>query len=514
MDATTGKSRQSTFDVLKRLAACGGLVLLTSCASMPAGQELQRWAAEQDPPQAHAEPDASALKKALADRGKNAAAIDADVEYVREVSRIDAVVARRPLVGGNRVALLKDGPATHKAQLAAITDARRYVYLDMFLFTDDEIGQRYAQALSERAQAGVVVRVIVDGFGRRGASDDFMKKMRDAGVDIREFHTVNPLKDPRVWRLTRRSHRKLLIVDHRIAFTGGINITDDYIRSSRGSGSLSGSGSASGGGSGSGFSTGSRGKAARGWRDTHIAVDGPAVSEFERQFLRFWSALGDPAPETEALAQPPAPHGDEFVRLIVDQGEDLADQLWSPAARLLAPLSGRDNDKPQSRIYAAYLGAMHHARHRIWITQSYFAPNDAFIEVLEAAAKRGVDVRLLMPAESDVELLRYAAQHSYQRLLKAGIKLYEYQDTMLHAKTAVIDGVWSTVGSANLDYRSFIHNDEANAIVIGREFGRSMEQMYEDDLKNARQIDAQTWKQRPLTQKLKESFAAAIKFAL
>lgn len=475
-------------------AAFGSALLLAACA-LPGPGEIEARALQAGPALA----DRPAIQPAQLRRAVG----DGDYAFIEEVSRIEAAVARRPLVGGNRVRLLRDGPATHQAQLQAVGRARHHVHLDVYLLTDDELGQRYAELLARKARAGVRVRLIVDGLGGLGAGAEYRRRLQEAGVEIREFHSVSPLKDPRLWRLTRRNHRKILVVDGRVAFTGGINITDDYSGSSSGGGSrLSGS---SGGPSGS--------RSSRGWRDTQVGIEGPAVAEFQRLFLYWWGELGGPVEDAPASLFPGIERrGDQYVRVVVDQGQDLLDNLLAPADGAWKALRGRRGD--EARIYASYLTAIGKARQRVWITQAYFAPNEAFVAALEDAARRGVDVRLLMPGESDVALLMHAARSHYQRLLDAGIRLYEYQDTVLHAKTAVIDGVWSTVGSANLDYRSFILNDEANAIIIGRDFGRQMEGMFEQDLQAAKPIDPRAWSRRPWMQRMKERGAAAIKWAL
>jgi cardiolipin synthase len=414
-------------------------------------------------------------------------------EFVQRMSRIEATLARRPLVPGNSVTLLKDGPATHQAQLAAIALARHHIHLDVYIFDDDEMGKRYVEALTERARAGVQVRVILDSFGEKGAEPVISGQLKQGGVEVRVFNTVNPLDDLRIWRVTRRSHRKTLVVDGKLAFTGGININDDYSGSSRASASSS---------------------ASIGWRDTHVRIDGPAVAEFQRSFLEYWAMLGDAAPEQPAFYPPLKPVGSELVRLITDQGQDLLDQLLlMPADAAGDAMRGRHSPR-HANIYATYLMAIRESRKRVWITQAYFAPNDELVDALKEAAGRGVDVRLLMPGRTDVGLLIDAAHFYYQPLLDAGIRLFEEKDTVMHAKTAVIDSVWATVGSANLDYRSFINNDEANAIIVGRAFAAQMEQMYEQDLAAANEIDAAAWPKRSLRQRLRERFAATVKFLL
>lgn len=466
----------------------GGLLalsLLSACAAMPdkasIAQRTERWELLYDCI-CQTQPDPAQLRSTVGN--------ESDFEFVQRLARIESAVARRPLVGGNRVLLLIDGPRTHEAQLAAIAKARHHIHLDIYLLTDDEVGHRYEKALIERARAGVQVRLIVDGFGGMGAGTAFRDNLQKAGIELREFNTVNLLKDPRLWRITRRSHRKILVVDGTVAYTGGINITDDYSGSFR-----------------------NKDPDLRGWRDTHIQIEGPGVAEFQRLFLEYWRDLGDAAPEAPTFYPKLPARGDQFVRVVTDQGEDLLDQLLAPAGFVLRTLQGRNTNR-DAPIYATYLAAIQESRRRVWITQAYFAPDDAFVDALIAAAERGVDVRLLMPGRTDIGLMLHAARHHYQRLLDAGIRLYEYQDAVMHAKTAVVDGVWATVGSSNLDYRSFIHNDEANAIIISRSFSAHMEQMFEDDLKSATQIDPIQWRERSLGKRLKEQMAAAIKFAL
>ena len=473
------------------LLAC--FTLLAGCTTLPTEESIERQAA-QAPDPAIPPPDDAALKRAVGGD---------DIGFIREAVKLEASIAHTPLVAGNKVTLLKDGPATHEAQLEAIAHARHSVHLAIYMFTDNELGQRYVTALSARARAGVKVRIIIDGLGAMDSVDHLRQELKDAGVEVREFNAVSPLKDVRLWRVTHRNHRKLLVTDGRAAFTGGINITDDYLASPKGSGQGSGSGS-SGGSFPSNGSKGGRPKA--GWRDTQVRIEGPAVAQFQQLFLNYWKELGEPVPDDAKLMPQQPPRDDQFVRVVADRGEDLVDNVTAPV-RMLTDFRGRHRTD-MAPIYATYLSAIHAARERVWITQAYFAPNEDFIKELSQAAARGVDVRLLMPGGGDVKTMMYAAHAWYSRLLKAGLHLYEYQDTtVLHAKTMVIDGVWSTVGSSNLDYRSFIFNDEANAIIIGRDFGRQMEAMFQDDLKSAREITREDWKKRPALDRVKETFA-------
>ncbi len=460
---------------------------LGGCAALPESRVIPRqgvqWIQATDPnciPPSGEE----ALRAAVGDDAKTLA-------FARTVGSVESLLQRAPLLAGNQVDLLVDGPATHAAQLEAIRSAQHHVHLDVYILTDEALGKAYAEALKDRARAGVKVRLIFDAIGGMGAGFSFREALKDAGVEIHEFNTVNTLKDPRLWRLNRRSHRKLLVVDGRVAFTGGINITDEYSEASPAAGS---SGASQHGG----------------WRDTHIRVAGPAVAEFQRAFIAGWEAekrnlnLGPEyfphlKPEGSSIVRVVTNEGTDFLQLVLDIPQDTANKVLR-------------KQRKKSDIYASYLTAIRESKQKLWVAQAYFAPNDEFLKQLKKAAQRGVDVRLLLPAESDVGLLTLASRSYYDELLDAGVRLYEYQPVMMHAKTAVIDGVWSTVGSSNLDFRSFIHNDEANAVILGREFGGKMEQQFLEDLQQSKEILPKEWRERPLTERLKEQAAAAIKF--
>ncbi|MDB5972770.1 MAG: cardiolipin synthase [Hydrocarboniphaga sp.] len=414
-----------------------------------------------------------------------------------------AELRERPLVPGNRLRLLRDGPQTHAAQLAAIAGAQHHVHLETYLITDGEVGSRYADALIERARAGVHVRLMLDGLGALGAGDGYRQRLLDAGVHLREFNPVNPLREPRLWRMTRRTHRKTLVVDGRVAFTGGVNITDEYRCGPEDPEAATAGGP--------------------GWRDTHLLIEGPAAAEFQHVFLTYWARLGGLRDTSGYYPAVPA-IGDSLACAITDQGEGFIDhwvggedepdddELPRPPSLLRHPLRPKYRVKP--RIYHAYRDAIGLAQHRVWITQAYFAPNGRFIRALTRAARRGVDVRLILPAKTDAGLLKYAARQRYARLMRAGVAIHEYLPAVLHAKTAVIDGIWSTIGSANLDYRSFFHNDEANAFLICAGFAADMEAMFEHDLIRCRAIDPKLWRQRGWRERLLEAFAGAIKWML
>jgi cardiolipin synthase len=390
---------------------------------------------------------------------------------------VEQALVGSPLVTGNRVQLLQDGPATYEAMFAAIRAARDHLNVEFYILEDDEAGQRFRELLLERLHAGVQVNLIYDSVGSIGTPKSFFDPLREAGAQVLEFNPVNPLKLRRGWNVNQRDHRKLLVVDGRVAFLGGINISGVYS-----GGSLS--------------SSGSRGRSMRRqqerqhavdalpWRDTQIRIEGPVVAEYQHLFLQTWSA--QQGPELPARDYFPAlqPQGSEVVRAI-----------------------GSSPDEPYSFIYATLISALRNAESEILITTAYFVPDPQLLETLQDAARHGVKVKLLLPSHSDSAFVLAAGRAYYQALLDAGVELYERRDALLHAKTAVIDGVWSTVGSTNLDWRSFLHNQELNAVVLGPAFGARMREVFKVDLAASRRIDPAEWTQRPLGQRLKEQAA-------
>ncbi len=385
--------------------------------------------------------------------------------FAEHLAREEAIVAS-PLTTGNRVELLRDGPATYGAMLDAIGAAHDHINMETYIFDDDDVGRRFAQALVDKRRQGVQVNLIRDSVGTFHTPAAFFDQLRDSGIRVLEFHPVNPFVARVDWTLNQRDHRKLLIVDGRTAFLGGINFSSVY----------------SGGSGGHGMQARPAGSPA--WRDTDLQLRGPAVEELQKLFLATWSAQhGEPLAEADYL---PAPEkaGDEIVRVIAS----------SP-------------DEPYSLIYATLLSAISSARSSVHLTNAYFAPDPQLLDALEAAARRGIDVTLILPGQTDSWLVLHAGHRYYERLLRAGVKIYERRGAILHAKTALIDGVWATVGSTNLDWRSFLHNHELNAVVLGVQFGRKVQQMFDADLAASDAITLEHWLRRPLHLRLKEWFA-------
>jgi len=388
---------------------------------------------------------------------------------------IEESIVGSPLTIGNKVLLLKDGPATYQAMLAAILKARDHINMETYILEDDEVGQRFAQALIDKQKQGVQVNLIRDSVGTLGTPAAFFKQLTDSGIEILEFNPVNPLAARTGWEVNQRDHRKLLIVDGRTAFLGGINISAVY--------------------SGGPFSKG-KDKVARpenqlAWRDTDLQLTGPVVAEFQKLFLETWEG---------------------------QEGRPLQAKNYFPklrkAGREVVRAIGSTPDESYSLIYATLLSAIASAETSVYITNAYFVPDPQLLEALEASAARGVDVTLILPSTTDSWLVFHAGRGYYDRLLRAGVKIYERHGVLLHSKTALIDGVWATVGSTNLDWRSFLHNRELNAVVLGQEFGRQVQAMFEEDLAQSDAITLEAWKRRSLQLRAKEWYARAWEYWL
>lgn len=379
---------------------------------------------------------------------------------------LEEAITGSPLMTGNKVMLLQDGPATYQVMFAAIRKAKNHIHLETYIFEDDEVGNRFADALIEKQAQGVPVRVIYDSVGTINVPQTFFQRLTDGGIKILEFNPVNPLTAKKGWDVNRRDHRKLLIVDGQTAFLGGINISSVY--------------------SGGSFSRRSKQRptGALPWRDTHLQVEGPVVGEFQKMFLATWEKQkGETLPAGNYFPKP-AVKGKEVVRAI-----------------------GSSPDDPYSLIYATLISAINNAETAVYLTNAYFVPDPQLLTALKAAVQRGVDVKIILPGHTDSWLVFHAGRAYYAELLEAGVKIYERRDALLHSKTALIDGVWSTVGSTNLDWRSFLHNDEVNAVILGHDFAAQMQAMFDADLASSNQITPEQWARRSLINHLQETAA-------
>jgi len=351
-------------------------------------------------------------------------------------------VEAKPVHPGNRIEIYHGGEAAFAAMYEAVAGARHEVLLESYIFKDDAVGRSMLDQLSAAAARGVAVRVLADALGSLATHAAFWRDMERRGIAA---HLFNPLFKG-LWYQPFRDHRKLLVVDRSIGFTGGMNIGVEY-----------GSPSAPGGP----------------WRDSHVRVTGPAAWGMAIVFNEGWTYAGGPPIDLPPLAV-------------------VAPDL--PGARVLVldarPLRG-------NREAAASLVAIAAAaRHRLWITNAYFAPGHSAIRVLAAAARRGVDVRLLLPGRTDVPIVRHAGHGYFAGLLHRGVRIFEYQAAVLHAKSLVADSYLGVVGSTNLDFRSFLFNAECNLVVFDLAFAAHLEHTFEDDLAQATEITLPAWRRR------------------
>lgn len=359
---------------------------------------------------------------------------------------------------GNRLALLIDGDQAFPAMLEAIQRAKRFVHLETYILADDEVGRLFARALVDRARAGVAVRVLFDSVGSLRLPSDYVRELQESGVEVVEFRPIR-----RSWlsrHLYRRDHRKILVVDGNLGFTGGLNVSSDYA---------------------------SIGHEREGWRDTHVRVEGPVVFELEALFRATWQREGGaPYP-----AHPAAPARESGAP--AEEGE---------LAAVIASDGGH-----RSVIRRHYLHAILSARETIFIANAYFVPDRGLLRALRRARARGVRVAILVPSESDVPLVQRASEHLYDRLLRRGAEIYSWPRTHMHAKTAVVDGVWSVVGSYNLDSVSLFQNHEAVIECIGRRFGAWMNEQFERDVRECQRVTLAEWRKRPVSRLIVEWLA-------
>lgn len=374
--------------------------------------------------------------------------------------KLSALLRSRPQtwISRNKVQILKDGSENFPEMLKAIREAKETIHLETYILRSDRTGWCFAEALSEKARQGVSVKLIYDSLGSLTTDRNMFRFMEEAGVEIFEYHPIAPWKwgRRRKWHLKRRDHRKILVIDGQCGFVGGINIGDEYASLEEGGG---------------------------GWRDTQLKLEGPAVQKLQQIFLSTWLKNKKRRLRTDETDYPETPSpGKLGVSIVASNG-----------------LRGRN------QIKQAYLRAILRARKRICITNSYFVPPHWFLTALKKASRKGVEVFILVPKRSDVRIVDYATRALYSRLLKWGIRIFEWEGPVLHAKTAVVDRRWSTIGSSNIDQISFFYNLEVNVVVLGSTFGDKMEGMFWDDLKHSREILATEWTRRNWMQRLLES---------
>ncbi|WP_243771614.1 phosphatidylserine/phosphatidylglycerophosphate/cardiolipin synthase family protein [Burkholderia sp. D-99] len=440
------------------LASAGG------CASLPDTQFLSHRYATQAARFENAWGPLSAKRSAtiVTDLKRNAG----DTALLDKQIALEQAIGGSPLVVGNEVRLLQDGPATYQAMFAAMASAKDHINLETFGIDDSDVGRQFADALIAQQSRGVQVNLIYDSVGALGTPSTYFDRLRVAGIRVLEFNPVNPLSTRKPWALNHRDHRKLLIVDGRMAFLGGINISSVYSSGSSGRHRSE--------------STDDAG-ATRGWRDTDVQIRGPVVAQFQKLFLQTWNTQnGKPLAELHYFPQ------------LLSQGPEIVRAV------------GSTPDDPFSLIYLMLIAAIGNAEQRVYLTNAYFVPDPQLVDTLVDAAKRGVDVRMILPGRSDSALAFYAGRSHYADLLEAGVKIYERRGALLHAKTAIVDGVWSCVGSSNLDWRSALDNDEINAVVLGQTFAQRMESAFAEDMAASDEIGREGWKHRSILLRVKE----------
>jgi cardiolipin synthase len=405
--------------------------------------------------------------KALMERLKRSVA---PTDMVQRYSAVIESVSGSPLTSGNKVTLLIDGPATYAAMFKAMENARDHINFETFIIEDDETGRRFTELLLKKQAEGVQVNLIYDSRGSFRTPAAFFERLRDAGIQVLAFNPVNPMETRGSWSVAHPDHRKILIVDGKVIFTGGVNISSVYSSSLSGRSRLSGGNQAE--------------KAPIPWRDTDVQIEGPVVVEFQKLFLDTWQQ---------------------------QKGAKLAERNYFPDLKAqgnaLVRAVGSSAGQSNRLTFVLYVSAITFSEHSLHLTNAYFVPDDETVEALRAAAERGVDVKLVLPGNTDTSLTLNAGRYYYSELLKSGVKLYERRDVLLHAKTAVVDGVWSTVGSTNMDFWSFSSNDEVNAVILSKEFAAEMEKMFARDVAESHEIRQEEWEERPLLPRVREWFA-------
>ena len=396
-----------------------------------------------------------------------------DLDILDKQIALEQEVVGNPLVVGNKVTLLQDGPATYNAMFDTISTAQDSINVESFIIDDDETGRKFADLLIDRQMHGVQVNLIYDSIGTLGTAAPFFEQLTKAGVQVLEFNPINPLKIKKSWTPNHRDHRKLLIVDGHAAFLGGVNISSVYS-----------SGSSAKREDSENEEKDATGKPKVGWRDTDVKLEGPIVSQFQKLFIETWTKQkGKPLAQKDYFPNI-EPKGNDIVRAV-----------------------GSTPDAPFSLIYLTLISAINNAEKQVHITNAYFVPDPQLLKALTDASSRGVDVRLILPKHTDSSAAYYAGRSYFAQLLEGGVKIYERRGALLHAKTANIDGVWACVGSSNLDWRSALDNDEVNAVILGREFSLQMQAAYAQDIEASDEIKLKDWKRRPLLLRLKEMSA-------
>lgn len=364
-----------------------------------------------------------------------------------------------PLVGGNTVQTLLNGDEIFPSMLSAIRGAKRSITFETYIYWSGRVGAEFAEALAERSRTGVKVHVLLDWLGSGKIDDALVATMTGAGVQVERYH---PLRWYSIRRMNNRTHRKLLVVDGRVGFTGGVGIADKWAGNAQDPDH---------------------------WRDTHFRIEGPAVLQMQSAFMDNWLKV-----RSEVL------HGEEYFPEPSANGEQVAQMFRS------SPGEGSES------VRLMYLLAIASARHSILLENAYFVPDDLAVKELVAASERGVVVEVIVPGPIvDTAVTRRSSRSLWGPLLEAGVAISEYQPTMFHCKVLVVDGLFTSVGSTNFDNRSFRLNDEANLNILDASFAAQQVKIFRDDQKESRRITFEEWKRRPLREKAAEWLAGLLR---
>lgn len=371
----------------------------------------------------------------------------------RQQIELGRSMLKAPFFSGNDLTIYHHATDKFQALLEDIRNAKNFIHLQYYIIENDTLGAQIAEALMERARSGVKVRIIYDHIGSLSLKKDFIERLTDAGIEIHPFFkVVFPLFATRInWR----NHRKICVIDGKIGYVGGMNIADRYIDG---------------------------GKKFRSWRDTHLRITGPAVSSLHYSFAVDWSFMGFPLITDKIDFQPAATNADAGMQLITSGPTS----EWSNIAMLM-------------------LKAIGNARHCVYIQTPYFLPPESMLRALQAAALARVDVRIMIPRRSDSFILTYASYSYIYECLRSSIKIYLYDEGMLHSKTTIIDNDFCSIGSANIDFRSFEHNFESTMMIYSHKANAELKRQFFEDQNHSTRLYAATWRKRPMTQKAKES---------
>ena len=370
-----------------------------------------------------------------------------------------------PLIGGNSIKSLRNGDAIFPEMLAAIASAQKTVNFETYVYWSGAVGKRFADAFSERARAGVAVCVIIDSIGSSKIDRAYIRTMKESGVQVEEYHPLHWYDIGSAKRLNNRTHRKILVIDGKIGFTGGVGIADVWAGNA---------------------------DSPEHWRDMHYRIEGPVVAQLQAAFLDNWSKTTGHILDDEAYFPPLPITGTHYGQVFKSgiEGGSLSMELM-------------------------FLLSLAAAQHTIRIGNAYFVPDDQLVKAFLAARKRGVHIQIIVPGPHiDEQIVRKASQGRWGELLKASVEIYEYQPTMYHTKLLIVDDAWVSVGSSNLDNRSFRLNDEANLNVLDATFAAEQSKIFDDDLKHSRIMTYEEWKKRSGKEKLLEGLSGLFSWFL